>query len=152
MNGRSASLALLFALCADATAADAGAWRPWLELQTTTAVAAPHFPADAALRALGSDRAWVERWAVVVPAVAWNDVVAELVVRYQQNPLRAARAYTYVHTAIHDALVACEQRGCGRAMQRVAMHAAASRVLDHLYTGEASGRLEALGYSAAPAE
>ena len=150
MGVRGAGLALLFALCADVAAADAGAWRPWLELRPAEIVA-PRFPDGAALRALRSDSAWLERWATGAPSVAWNDVVAELVVRYQQNPLRAARAYTYVHTAIHDALVACARRGCEPAVQPVAMHAAASRVLDHLYTGEASGRLEALGHSAAVA-
>ena len=150
MSGRSAGLALLFALCADVAAADAGAWRPWLELRPAE-IAAPRFPDAAALRALRSDSAWLERWGKGVPSVAWNDVVAELVVRYQQNPLRAARAYTYVHTAIHDALVACARRGCEPAVYPVAMHAAASRVLDHLYTGEVRGRLEALGHSAAVA-
>jgi hypothetical protein len=100
---------------------------------------------------LRADKVWVGRWAGQPPSVAWNDAVAELVVKYQQNPLRAARAYTYVHVSIHDALVACARRGCEPAVRPVAMHAAASRMLDHLYTGESRGRLEALGHSAATA-
>jgi hypothetical protein len=148
MRGR--GLWLFLALCASATAADEASWRPWVDAHPIE-VAAPRFPDQAALATLGGNRAWLERWAVQAPSIAWNDVVAELVVKYQQNPLRAARAYTYVHTAIHDALVACARRGCEPAVRPVAMHAAASRILDHLYTGESRGRMEALGHSAATA-
>jgi hypothetical protein len=133
-----------------AAPADEAAWRLWHE-QPDVAPARATFPAGATLAGLRADKAWLERWAGRPPSVAWNEVVTELVVKYQQNPLRAERAYTYLHTAIHDALVVCAQRGCQPAVRPVAMHAAASRVLDHLYTGETRGRLEALGHSAATA-
>jgi membrane-associated phospholipid phosphatase len=148
MGGR--GLLLFFALCASCGAADEADWRPWLEPHAAE-IAAPGFAAMPTLAELRGERVWLERWAGQAPSMAWNDVVAELVIKYQQNPLRAARAYTYVHAAIHDALVACARRGCEPALRPVAMHAAASRMLEHLYTGESRGRMEALGHSAATA-
>ena len=125
-------------------------WRAWLELPEAVEFDAQDgFPADSDLAALRANRAWLARWAGQPPSFAWNDEVARLVVKYQQNPLRAERVYTYVHTAIHDALVACARRGCERAVQPIAMHAAAGRMLEHLYPGETRGRLLALGHSAA---
>lgn len=106
--------------------------------------------AAASAQAAG-DRTWIAKWAEQPPSLAWNDVVAELVVKYLQNPLRAARAYTYVHVAIDDAQSACARERCVPAVQPIAMHAAASRMLDHLYPDETRGRLEALGHSAAAA-
>jgi hypothetical protein len=85
------------------------------------------------------------------PSLAWGDVLVGLIVKYQQNPQRAGRSLAYLHATIHDALVACARRGCESAVQPVAMHAAASRMLDHLYPDESRGRLEALGHSAATA-
>ncbi len=137
---------------AGAAAEGIAAWTPWLERPAAASAApAPAFPGERELAALRANRAWLERWSAQAPSVAWNDVVAELVVKYQQNPLRAARSYTYAHAAIHDALVECARRGCESAVQPIAMHAAASRVLDHLYPAESRGRLEALGHSAAAA-
>lgn len=147
---RHGALLSLCLLGAGVSHADEAAWRPWLEPQEIEIVA-PRFPGAAELAALRSDKVWLARWAGQTPSVAWNDVVSELVVKYQQNPLRAVRVYAYVHTAIHDALVACARRGCAPEARTIAMHAAASRMLDHLYTGEARGRLEALGHSAATA-
>jgi hypothetical protein len=150
MRGFAGTAILLLAVCGHAHAAGEESWRLWLEQQPVETTA-PRFPDAAALAALKADRAWLERWAVQAPSLAWNDVVGELVVKYQQNPLRGSRAYVYVHTAIHDALVACARRGCEPAVRPVAMHAAASRMLDHLYSGEARGRMEGLGHSAATA-
>jgi hypothetical protein len=83
--------------------------------------------------------------------VVWNDVVQSLVVKYQQNPLRASRVHAYVHVVIHDALVVCAQRKCDPSVRPVAMHAAASRMLEHLYPDESPGRFATLGRSGAAA-
>ncbi len=149
------AMCALFLIAAPRWAAadeDIAHWTRWLDVPSASSAApAPAFPAEGMLAGLRPNRAWIERWSAQAPSVAWNDVVGELVVKYQQNPLRAARSYTYVHAAIHDALVECARRGCERAVQPIAMHAAASRVLDHLYPSESRGRMEALGYSAATA-
>jgi hypothetical protein len=144
-------LALLAFLPAVALADDVARWRPWLAEHSTPAAAPVAFPTPPELASLRKNRAWLERWARQAPSIAWGDVVAELVVKYQQTPLRAARVYGYVHVAIHDALVQCARAGCAPDARPIAMHAAASRVLDHLYPDESRGRLEALGHSAAAA-
>ncbi len=109
------------------------------------------FPGVRELAGLRANRAWLEQWAQQAPSVSWGDVLIGLIVKYQQNPQRAGRSLAYLHAAIHDALVACARRGCESAVLPVAMHAAASRMLDHLYPDESRGRLEALGHSAATA-
>jgi len=144
--------ALLLALASSAAAADAPAtWRPWLEQVPAGRQARAAIPTAAELEALRANRALLARWAEPPPSVAWNDVVSGLVIKYQMNPLRASRVYAYVHIAIHDALVVCAQRGCEPAARPVAMHAAASRMLEHLYPNESPGRFAALGRSGAAA-
>ena len=143
--------ALLFSIQPSA-ADDVRAWRPWLDLPAAPPSAQPvAFPSERELAALRRNEAWLKRWAEPAPAVAWNDAASELIVKYQQTPLRATRVFAYLHTAIHDALVYCARLGCEPAARPIAMHAAASRVLDHLYPDESRGRLEALGHSAATA-
>jgi len=146
-------LALLLAAAIHSTvAAEPASWRPWLAQKHLAGAVPPvTFPDTPTLAALRADRAWLARWTAQPPSASWNDVVAGLVVKYQQNPLRAERAYTYVHTAIHDAAVTCAQRRCEPALWPIAMHAAAARMLEHLYPSESRGRLQALGHSAAAA-
>ena len=86
-----------------------------------------------------------ERWSA--PALAWNELLLELIVKYQQNPLRAARNLALLHAALHDALLLCGQ--CTDAAVRLALHAAASGVLEHLYPDESPGRFGALARAAA---
>ena len=144
--------ALLHAASAAAATDAPASWRPWLEpSRTQAAPVSVVFPSAPELASLRKNREWLERWAVPTPSVAWNDVVAELVVKYQQSPLRAARIYAYTHIVMHDAVVQCARQACASAVQPIAMHAAASRMLDFLYPDESRGRLEALGHSAAAA-
>jgi hypothetical protein len=144
--------ALLFALASGAAAADAPAsWRPWLEQVSAGRPASAALPSAAELEALRANRALLARWVEPPPSVAWNDVVSGLVIKYQMNPLRASRVYAYVHVVIHDALVVCAQRSCEPAVRPVAMHAAAGRMLEHLYPNESPGRFAALGRSGAAA-
>jgi len=147
---RSGLAALLLALAWSAGAADAPAtWRLWLGQVPAAKPAGIVLPSAAELETLRANRALLARWAEPPPSIAWNDVVSGLVVKYQMNPLRASRAYTYAHVVIHDALVVCAQRGCEPAVRPVAMHAAAARVLEHLYPYESPGRFAALGRSGA---
>ncbi|MBL0420170.1 phosphatase PAP2 family protein [Ramlibacter sp. AW1] len=75
---------------------------------------------------------------------AWTRAVQQLVVKYQQNPLRAARAWAYVQVALHDAWVAAAHATGGDAAQAEgAAQRAASGVLAQLYPTEAEGRFEA---------
>ena len=131
---------------------DVRAWHTWLPTSAPTGLPTEAgLPSEQELAALRGNQAWLARWAVPPPSVAWNDVASELVVKYQQTPLRATRTFAYVHTVIHDALVQCARLGCEPRARLVAMHAAASRMLDHLYPDESRGRMEALGHSAAAA-
>jgi hypothetical protein len=150
---RPALAALLLALAWSAGAADAPAsWRLWLEQPAATkSPPAAALPSKSTLDALRGERAVLDRWAGTPPSIAWNDIVGNLVVKYQQNPLRASRAFTYTHTAIHDALVLCAQRGCAPEVRPVAMHAAAGRVLAHIYPDESPGRFMAMSHAAVAA-
>jgi hypothetical protein len=70
------------------------------------------------------------------------------VIKYRQNPLRAARALVYVNTVLHDALADCLRQRCSPAAERAAMHVAAGLVLEHLYPEETAGRWQAMSASA----
>ncbi|MBX9904086.1 MAG: vanadium-dependent haloperoxidase [Burkholderiales bacterium] len=98
-----------------------------------------------------TDQSWQERWGKLSPAIAWNDIAIDLIIKYQKNPLRAVRALALLHVAMHDALVLCARSECSEPATRIALHAAAGRTLKHLYPQESPGRLEALSLSAAHA-
>lgn len=139
------------AVCARA-ADDPRSWPTWLQQRDVESAASTFVAPDTrTLSSLRANRSWLERWTAQPPAVTWDGIARDLVVKYQQNPLRASRVFAYVQTAIHDALVVCARRGCKAEVRPIAMHAAASHVLDHLYPDETRGRLEALGHSAASA-
>jgi hypothetical protein len=76
----------------------------------------------------------------------WTRQWLALVVKYQQNPLRAARTGAYVHTAMHLAW----RRSLSRSASAVSVaecersaHKAAALMLRHLYPSEATGKWEA---------
>ena len=74
----------------------------------------------------------------------WARRVIQLVVKYQQNPLRAARALSYVHVAMHDAWVhAARLAPAAATMHQLAAHRAASLVMEQLYANETPGQFEA---------
>ncbi len=72
------------------------------------------------------------RWLTDPAPLPWNDMALSLIVKYQQNPLRAARALALLHAAMDDAVVTSMGQGAAAIPQAVAAHAAASAVLDHL--------------------
>ena len=97
------------------------------------------------------DPSWSARWSGAEAIRPWTELALELIVKYQQNPLRAARVLTLTHTAIHDALSLAVHNKLGPAERVTAMHRAAGLVLNHLYPQEPPGRLEGLGAAAASA-
>lgn len=78
------------------------------------------------------------------PAAFWTQQTIELVVRYQQNPLRAARALAYVTTALHDAAgVVAEVGSPGDAV--VVQHLVGGMTLGYLYPQEGPTKQSAIG-------
>jgi hypothetical protein len=123
----------------------------WLEPDTTSKRAGALPSRVSRTTTVPVDDAWIERWGRASPSISWNDVALELVVKYQQNPLRAARMLALLHAAMHDALVVCARDKCSPVATRIAMHAAAGHVLAHMYPQETPGRLQALALSASSA-
>lgn len=127
-------------------------WRPW----TDSPVAGDDAPRlsemlveSADLK--GSNAPWLAKWTTSPVSLPWTDATLELIVKYQQNPLRAARALTLVHVAMHDALVVSARTGVPERARGIAVHRAAGLVLAHLYPNETPGRWEGLGISGAVA-
>lgn len=82
-----------------------------------------------------------ESEAVQSPLDLWLDEALRLVVRYQQNPLRAARVLALLHVAMADAAVLAGTSG--EAQAALAVHRAAGLVLGYLHPQESPGELEA---------
>ena len=68
-----------------------------------------------------------------------------LVVKYQQNPLRCARALAYVHVAMHDAWLHGSRAAPAAppGFAELAAHRAASLAIEQLYANETPGQFEA---------
>lgn len=96
--------------------------------------------------------AWLNKWVGQPASVPWTNEALSLIVKYQQNPLRAARALSYLHAAMYDALIIASRAGLDERLQRVAIHSAASATLEYFYPQETDGRLGAMGHAAAYAE
>ncbi len=70
----------------------------------------------------------------------WARQVMRLVVKYQQNPLRAARALSYVQVALRDGWTAGAADGPAA---ELAAHRAAALMIEQLYPNETPGQFEA---------
>jgi hypothetical protein len=136
---------------------DPSHWRKWLPEISDAAdvslpVIAPLPPLTMAtsdpIRQRFMDQALVQQWASGPASLPWNRLALELIVKYQQNPLRAARVLAHLHAAAHDAIVGLAATSSEEAAQAVAVHAAAAGVLAHFYPRESPGRLEAIGIGA----
>ncbi|WP_186406705.1 vanadium-dependent haloperoxidase [Candidatus Accumulibacter aalborgensis] len=88
------------------------------------------------------------KWATGPASLPWNGLALELIVKYQQNPLRAVRVLAHVHAAAHDAVVRLATTTSSEAAQAVAVQAASAAVLAHFYPRESPGRIEAIGVGA----
>lgn len=79
----------------------------------------------------------------VLRASHWAQRWLQLVVKYQHNPLRAARSIAYTHVAMHRAYLQAQHRGGDGPLCELSAHRAASLVLQHFYPNETPGQLEA---------
>ena len=80
----------------------------------------------------------------VLRATHWAQRWLQLVVKYQQNPLRAARSIAYTHVAMHGAWSKAQHLGITEEpLCELSAHRAASLVLQHFYPNETPGHLEA---------
>jgi hypothetical protein len=91
--------------------------------------------------ALVTNPATGDRRRSVMRVVHWAREVVQLTVKYQLNPLRTARALSYVHVAMHDAWVHAAQ--WPRDAAELAAHRAAALVMEQLYPNETPGQFEA---------
>lgn len=74
----------------------------------------------------------------------WNELAIELIVKYQRNPLRAARVLTLLNTAMHDALACARLHKLQGAAKRIAVDSVAAHLLEFLFPQEPEGRFQAL--------
>lgn len=91
----------------------------------------------AAARAAGSPERVKRR------ALHWCRQWLQLVVKYQQNPLRAVRALAHIQVAMHDAWWLCAQSSPSTAEREISAHRAAAGLMAHFYPSETSGLFEA---------
>lgn len=73
----------------------------------------------------------------------WAQQTVRLVVKYQQNPLRAARAMAYTQVAMWDAWLHTWRMGGDAATAEFSAHRAASLLMEQLYPLETPGQFEA---------
>lgn len=132
-------------------------WKTWISDKTIIVEKHPSsFSIDPALlRALKVEatqtptKAWVAQFTEGEGTAIWSDTAIQLIVKYQKNPLRAARSLTYVHTAMNDAAIHAMRDGQPWAHAAIAVHSAASKVLSFLYPDEPAAQFESLAQSAA---
>lgn len=75
--------------------------------------------------------------------VHWTRQWLKLVVKYQQNPLRASRCIAHAQVAMHDAWLLAATQGATTETRELSAHRAASLVLQHLFPNETPGFFEA---------
>jgi hypothetical protein len=76
--------------------------------------------------------------------LVWTRSALQLVVKYQQNAVRASRILAYLHVAMHEATREAARSGLSTSDRRAAMHLSAASVLAYFYPLEPEGRFEAL--------
>ena len=161
---RSAGLALLgflwVFLAGLASAADPqsgiAAWKRWVPDTKAPAAGASNATVTRAADSWAARKIRAEalepmaaKWASGPAPLPWIEVTLELVVKYQQNPLRAARVLAHLNAAANDAVIELAPTTTDPVAQAVAVHAAASAVLTQFYPEESPGRLGAMGRGAA---
>lgn len=130
---------------------DIAGWHTWLRLEVRKIHVGEEldFDLSAALHAWSARRDELSnikaKWSRAPAPLPWNELALELIVKYQQNPLRAARSLALLHAAMSDAAIVAARAERSAHAQAVAIHAAASGVLTYLYPQESAGRFEALG-------
>lgn len=111
---------------------------PWF-VKNVPALPAPAHGADAPKRVRSAEPLWSPQQRVT----HWARQTMRLVVKYQQNPLRAARAMAYVQVAMFDAWLHASRLGANASTAELAAHRAASLLAEQLYALETPGQFEA---------
>ena len=117
--------------------------RPWF-VTSLPPLAAPNDPIAPATFLQSGGHPQRATLAPMERSLHWSRHVLALVVKYQQNPLRAARALSHVQVAMHDAwLHAMRLPRPDDALAEMAAHRAASLMAEQLYANETPGQFEA---------
>lgn len=149
------SIAVLVAPTAHADTRQYTSWNTWIVAPDTAfpAPASTDNPSLAYSRKPAVEtvtrRNWLAKWGQRPATMPWTDLTLDLIVKYQLNPLRAARHLAYVHTAMYDAHLLAAKAGYDERARRVAVDSAAAAILEYLFPQEPVGRFGALGRSAA---
>lgn len=92
---------------------------------------------------------WIQRMTNSISTAIWSDNAIQLIVKYQKNPMRAARSLTYIHSAMNDALIQATRNRQPWPEAAIAVHSAAAKVIAHLNPEEPAAQYESLAQSAA---
>jgi len=93
-------------------------------------------------------KAWQAVWTREPASLVWNGFALDLVVKYRLNPLRASRALALLHVANYEAVRLAAKQKLPKSAQALALHSAASAMLEYLFPLDSPGRFQALGRSA----
>ncbi len=77
----------------------------------------------------------------------WTQATLDLIIKYQLNPLRAARVLAYVHAAMDDAMTLAVRNGLAEEAVVIGLHRAASTTLGYFFPQEAQDKIEAMGFA-----
>lgn len=91
---------------------------------------------------------WQANWMREPASLVWNDFALKLVVKYRINPLRASRTMALLHVANYEAVRLATREKLPKPAQALALHSAASTMLEYLFPLESPGRYPALGRAA----
>jgi hypothetical protein len=71
----------------------------------------------------------------------WIGINLQLVKKYRLNPLRAARTFSYLTVALHDAVSSCQARfGANTEHCVIGIHFTAGRIVEYLFPEEVKGK------------
>ena len=77
----------------------------------------------------------------------WTQATLDLIIKYQLNPLRAARVLAYVHAAMDDAMTLAVQSGLAEEVAVIGLHRAASTTLSYFFPQDTQDKVEAMGFA-----
>lgn len=83
--------------------------------------------------------AMLRKWAIGPASLPCNELALDLIVRYQQNPLRAARMLALLHAAANDVIVDLAATTSEEHAQAVDVHVASAAVLACFYPASRPG-------------
>ena len=111
---------------------------PWL------AVGLPRLPESTPGSSLGTQLTLApnERTGLMGRLCHWPKTALKLIVKYQQNPLRASRMLAYLHVGLHDGWLLGQAENAGAqafAYAELAAHRSASLILEHFFPNETPG-------------